>query len=67
MQSDEQWDRFASLALIDEPEWATRDGRKRDEDALEGRIEQWTESQNVSTLEQILQNGGILAYRLVSI
>lgn len=67
VQSDEQWTRLASLAQIDEPEWATVQGRKRDEDALERRIEQWTSGQDVSALEQLLQNIGIPAHRLVTI
>lgn len=67
VQSDEQWNRLASLADIVEPDWQTLHGRKNDEDALEHRIEQWTAGQDVGTLEQQLQNCGIPAHRLVSI
>lgn len=67
VRSDEQWARLASLAQIDEPEWATFEGRKRDEDVLENRIGHWTSGQDVGALEQSLQDCGIPAHRLVSI
>lgn len=67
VQSDDQWRRLASLADIDETAWETVKGRKRDEDALEARIEEWTSGKNVSHLEQALQDCGVPAHRLVSI
>lgn len=67
VQSDEQWKRLASLAGIDEPEWATIEGRKRDEDELEDRIGKWCEKHDVGTLEQTLQDSRIPAHRLVTI
>lgn len=67
VQSDEQWARLASMADIAEPAWKTVQGRKGDEDALEKRIEQWTIGQDITALEQALQDRGIPAHRLVSI
>ena len=67
VQSDEQWKRLASLAGIDEPEWATIEGRKRDEDELEDRIGKWCAKHDVGTLEQTLQDSRIPAHRLVTI
>jgi crotonobetainyl-CoA:carnitine CoA-transferase CaiB-like acyl-CoA transferase len=43
------------------------EGRKRDEDALEARIEKWTAGQDGGVLEHALQKNGIPAHRLVSI
>lgn len=67
VQSDTQWARLASLADIDEPVWETAQARKRDEDALESRIEHWTSGQDGTTLETTLQSYGIPAHRLLSI
>ncbi|OWR00374.1 CaiB/BaiF CoA-transferase family protein [Sphingopyxis witflariensis] len=67
VQSDEQWERLAEIAQIDEPAWKTFQGRKSDEDALESRLEQWAARQEVTVIEQLLQENGIPAHRLVSI
>ena len=67
VQSDAQWERLAAIAQIDEPAWKTFQGRKSDEDALERRLEQWARQQEVPVIEQLLQENGIPAHRLVSI
>jgi len=67
VQTDEQWARFAALAQIDERSWDTIEGRKRDEDAIEARIEAWTSAQTVEALETSLQECGVPAHRLTSI
>ena len=67
VQSNAQWERLAEIAQIDEPAWKTFQGRKSDEDALERRLEQWAVQQDVAVIEQLLQENGIPAHRLVSI
>ena len=67
VQTDEQWARIASLAGISRPAWQTLECRKRDEDAVETCIEEWTSRQSVDELEAALQRSGIPAHRVVSI
>lgn len=67
VQSDEHWSRLASLVGCHHADWVSLDGRKRDEDEIERRIEEWTSGQNSEALEQTLQDCGIPAQRLTAI
>ena len=62
---DDQWQRFRKA--MGDPEWAasaeyaTRIGRRRNEDALDTAIGEWTRSQDSSVLMDSLQQAGVPA------
>ena len=62
---DEQWQRFRQAmgdpAWAAAPEYATRVGRRRNEDTLDAAIAEWTKDQDSVTIMSLLQNQGIPA------
>ena len=62
---DEQWHRFRKA--VGDPEWAagpeyeTRIGRQRNQDALDAAISAWTRPQDSATLMDTLQQAGVPA------
>ena len=62
---DEQWGRFRKA--MGDPDWAaapeyeTRIGRQRNQDALDDAIADWTRSQDAATLMDALQAAGVSA------
>jgi benzylsuccinate CoA-transferase BbsF subunit len=64
-ENDEQWRRLAGLvggdALASDPRFLTLNDRKRNEDALEALLNEWTCRQERSKLEWQLQESGVPA------
>lgn len=67
VRTDAEWRTLATLiggeALADR--FATLEGRKADEDALEGLVEAWTAAQPVAEVEAALQAAGVPAHRAI--